>query len=160
MTEEKKSGIKKKILLAEGLLAAVFVAYMIYGIASKNYSQRIFQVLAVLLVASCVILNDFVEPRLTDVLKDMDSFRREAYKNYVVADIVSMAGVLIFALTFAEESSTMAFIGIFAYFLGSQKKRSYKGAYLGEVTAKDVEAAKEAVIDGEAREVTEAQSEE
>lgn len=160
MTEEKKSAIRKRIALAELLLAAVLLGYLVYGLVTKNSDQTVFRVMAVILVAVCVVLNDLVEPYLTEVFVNMDSFRKNAYRNYVLCDVASMAGILVFALTFSEEGSMIPFIGLLIYFVGNKQKQNCRGAYLGEVTKDDVEAAKAAVCDVEAKEITEEESEE
>ncbi|MBQ8856700.1 MAG: hypothetical protein IJ024_01000 [Lachnospiraceae bacterium] len=153
MTEEKKSQIRKTISVIEVVLAAVMVGYLIYGIATKNLNTTLNNIIAIVVVVTCVVLNDLVEPYLTEVFVNMDDFRREAYGKYVLWDVASMAGLLVFVLNFAAESSMTAYIGLALYFIGSKQKRSYQGAYLGDVTKEDVEAAKAAVVDSEAVEV-------
>lgn len=154
MTEEKKSAIRKRIALAEVLLAAVLLAYLIYGLITKNSNSTVFHVLAIILVVFCVICSDFLEPYLTKTFEEMDDFRKSAYKNYVFWDVISMGGILLFALTFTEGANMVTYLGIAAYFVGANRKRTYRGAYLGEVTKEDVETAKKSVIDGEAKEIT------
>ncbi len=157
MTEEKKSQIRKNITAVELVLAAVLVVYVIYGIAAKNSNQMIFNVIAIFVVAAYVALNDFVEPYLTEVFVNMDEFRKEAYKKYLLWDVASMAGLLFFVLNFAEEGSMLLYLGLALYFIGSKQKRPYQAAYLGDVTKEDVEAAKAAVVDSETIEVEDVQ---
>lgn len=159
MTEEKKSAIRKKIALAEVLFAAVLLVYLIYGFATKTSNSTIFRVLASILVLGCLVLNDVVEPYLTKVFEEMDDFRKNAYHSYLFWDVISAVGLLVFALTFSAEFDMTVYIGLAAYFVGSKKKREYRGAYLGEVTAEDVEAAKQSIIEGEAKELTEEEAE-
>ena len=150
MTEEKKSQVRKRITFIELILAAVLVVYLIYGIATKNSNPLIFNGLAIFVVVAYVILNDFVEPYLTEVFVKMDEFRKEAYKKYLLWDVASMAGLLFFVLNFSQEGSMMLYIGLVLYFIGSKQKGPYRSAYLGDVTKEDVEAAKAAVVDAEA----------
>ena len=147
MTEEKKSQIRKRITLIEIALAAVLLIYLIYGIATKNSNPMIFSALAIIVVVSYVVLNDLVEPYLTEVFLNMDDFRKDAYKKYVMWDVASMAGLLFFVLNFSEEGNMMVYIGLALYFIGSKQKRTYQGAYLGDVTKEDVEAAKAAAAE-------------
>lgn len=142
MTEEKKSQIRKRITFLEILLAAVLLLYLVYGMVTKNSSQMIFNVLAVLVITVYVILNDFAEPYFTGVFTTMNEFGKEAYKKYLLWDIASMAGLLFFVLTFTEEGSIMTYLGLVVYFIGTKQKRPYQSAYLGDVTEEDVEAAK------------------
>ena len=144
MTEQKKSQIRKTVSVIEVVLAAVMIGYLVYGIATKNLNTTISNVLAIAVVVTCVVLNDFVEPYLTEVFVNMDDFKKEAYKKYVLWDVASMAGVLFFVLNFAQEGSMMGYVGIALYFVGSKQKRPYQAAYLGNVSKEDVEAAKEA----------------
>ncbi len=161
MTKEKKAQIRKTITIIEVVLLAVMVGYLVYGLITKNNNPTIFNILAVTVVVGYLVLNDIVEPYLTEVFKDMDSFRKDAYKKYVLWDVVSMAGLVYFVLNFTQEGNMLIYAGVLAYFLGSKKKRTYQGAYLGTVTKDDVEAAKVAaetdVIDVEAVEVEEVQ---
>lgn len=155
MTEEKKSQIRKKIAIIEVALAALLVIYLIYGIAANNNNQLIFNCLAVVVVIGYVVLNDFVEPYLTEVFVNMDDFRKTAYKKYILWDVASMAGLLAFVLNFTQEGNVLTYAGIFLYFIGSKQKRTYQSAYLGDVTKEDVEAAK-AAAEVEAEKVQEA----
>ena len=155
MTEEKKSQIRKTITIVELILAAILVVYLVYGIATKNSNELIFNVLAIFVVVAYVILNDLVEPYLTEVFVNMDAFRKDAYKKYLMWDVASMAGLLFFVLNFSQEGSMMLYIGLVLYFIGSKQKRPYQSAYLGDVTKEDVEAAKAAVVDVEAEDVQE-----
>ena len=144
MTEQKKSQIRKTVSVIEVVLATVMIGYLIYGIATKNLNTTLNNVIAIVVVVTCVVLNDFVEPYLTEVFVNMDEFRKEAYKKYVLWDIASMAGLLFFVLSFAEEGSMMVYLGLALYFVGSKQKRPYQSAYLGDISKEDVEAAKEA----------------
>ena len=155
MTEEKKSQIRKTITMVELILAAILVVYLVYGIATKNSNELIFNALAIFVVVAYVILNDLVEPYLTEVFLNMDDFRKDAYKKYLMWDVASMAGLLFFVLNFSQEGSMMLYIGLVLYFIGSKQKRPYQSAYLGDVTKEDVEAAKAAVVDVEAEDVQE-----
>ena len=155
MTEEKKSQIRKTITMVELVLAAILVVYLVYGIATKNSNELIFNALAIFVVVAYVILNDLVEPYLTEVFVNMDDFRKDAYKKYLMWDVASMAGLLFFVLNFSQEGSMMLYIGLVLYFIGSKQKRPYQSAYLGDVTKEDVEAAKAAVVDVEAEDVQE-----
>lgn len=155
MTEEKKSQIRKTITVVELILAAILVAYLVYGIATKNSNEMIFNALAIFVVVTYVVLNDLVEPYLTEVFVNMDDFRKDAYKKYLMWDVASMAGLLFFVLNFSQEGSMMLYIGLVLYFIGSKQKRPYQSAYLGDVTKEDVEAAKAAVVDVEAEDVQE-----
>ena len=155
MTEEKKSQIRKTITIVELILAAILVVYLVYGIATKNSNELIFNVLAIFVVVAYVILNDLVEPYLTEVFVNMDDFRKDAYKKYLMWDVASMAGLLFFVLNFSQEGSMMLYIGLVLYFIGSKQKRPYQSAYLGDVTKEDVEAAKAAVVDVVAEDVQE-----
>ena len=155
MTEEKKSQIRKTITIVELILAAILVVYLVYGIATKNSNEMIFNVLAIFVVVAYVILNDLVEPYLTEVFVNMDDFRKDAYKKYLMWDVASMAGLLFFVLNFLQEGSMMLYIGLVLYFIGSKQKRPYQSAYLGDVTKEDVEAAKAAVVDVETEDVQE-----
>lgn len=155
MTEEKKSQIRKTITMVELILAAILVVYLVYGIATKNSNELIFNALALFVVVAYVVLNDLVEPYLTEVFLNMDDFRKDAYKKYLMWDVASMAGLLFFVLNFSQEGSMMLYIGLVLYFIGSKQKRPYQSAYLGDVTKEDVEAAKAAVVDVEAEDVQE-----
>ena len=155
MTEEKKSQIRKTITMVELILAAILVVYLVYGIATKNSNELIFNALAIFVVVAYVILNDLVEPYLTEVFVNMDDFRKDAYKKYLMWDVASMAGLLFFVLNISQEGSMMLYIGLVLYFIGSKQKRPYQSAYLGDVTKEDVEAAKAAVVDVEAEDVQE-----
>ena len=155
MTEEKKSQIRKTITMVELILAAILVVYLVYGIVTKNSNELIFNALAIFVVVAYVILNDLVEPYLTEVFVNMDDFRKDAYKKYLMWDVASMAGLLFFVLNFSQEGSMMLYIGLVLYFIGSKQKRPYQSAYLGDVTKEDVEAAKAAVVDVEAEDVQE-----
>ena len=155
MTEEKKSQIRKTITIVELILAAILVVYLVYGIATKNSNEMIFNALAIFVVVTYVVLNDLVEPYLTEVFVNMDDFRKDAYKKYLMWDVASMAGLLFFVLNFSQEGSMMLYIGLVLYFIGSKQKRPYQSAYLGDVTKEDVEAAKAAVVDVEAEDVQE-----
>ena len=155
MTEEKKSQIRKTITIVELILAAILVVYLVYGIATKNSNELIFNALAIFVVVAYVILNDLVEPYLTEVFVNMDDFRKDDYKKYLMWDVASMAGLLFFVLNFSQEGSMMLYIGLVLYFIGSKQKRPYQSAYLGDVTKEDVEAAKAAVVDVEAEDVQE-----
>ena len=108
MTEQKKSQIRKTVSVIEVVLAAVMIGYLVYGIATKNLNTTISNVLAIAVVVTCVVLNDFVEPYLTEVFVNMDDFKKEAYKKYVLWDVASMAGLLFFVLNFAQEGSMIA----------------------------------------------------
>ena len=144
MTEEKKSQIRKYITWAELALVLILVIYLIYGLVTKNSNQLIFNIMAIVLVRGCVILNDIVEPYLTECFANMDQFRMEAYKKYVLWDVASMAGLLFFVLNFTENSTIFIYGGLMLFFVGSRQKRPYRSAYLGVVTKEDVEAAKQA----------------
>lgn len=157
MTEEKKTQIRKRITAIEIALAVALVLYVVYGIVTKSSNPVIFNALAILVVVSYVALNDFVEPYFTEVFKDMDEFRKEAYKKYLMWDVASMAGLLFFVLNFSQEGNMGTYIGIALYFIGSKQKRPYQSAYLGRVTKADVEAAKAAVVDAEAIEIEDAE---
>jgi len=149
MTEEKKAQIRKRVTAAEIALAAVLVLYVVYGIVTKSSNIVIFNALAIFVVVTYVVLNDLVEPYLTEVFVNMDDFRKDAYKKYLMWDVASMAGLLFFVLNFSQEGNMMIYVGLALYFVGSKQKRPYHGAYLGRVTKEDVEAAKAAVVDAE-----------
>ena len=150
MTEEKKAKIRKGILAAEILLAAVLLGYIVFGLVTKNPNQKVFNILAVILVVGFVVLNDFLEPYLTKAFEEMDSYRMEAYKKYLLWDIAAMAGLLIFVFNISNtDDSTLFIVGIALYFIGTKQKRTYQSVYLGEVTKDDVEAAKAAGVDAE-----------
>ena len=72
MTEEKKSQIRKKIAIIEVGLAAILLAYLVYGLVTKNSNQLIYNGLAIFVVLAAVILNDFVEPYLLKLFENMD----------------------------------------------------------------------------------------
>lgn len=153
MTEEKKGQIKRGIAAVEIVLAAILLIYLIYGIATKNSNQMIFNILATILVVVALILNDIVEPYLTKTFEEMDEFRKEAYKKYALWDAASWAGLLIFVLTFGSEDSTFMIVGVGIYVIANRQKREHRAAYMGEVTKADVEAAKAAAADAEAVEL-------
>ena len=156
MSEEKKSQIRKRVTAVEIALAAALVIYVIYGIVTKSSNNTIFNALSIFIVAAYVVLNDFVEPYLTEVFVNMNDFRKDSYKKYLMWDVASMAGLLLFVLNFSQDGSMMLYIGLAMYFVGSKQKRPYMSAYLGDVTEEDVEAAKAAVSDEEkSQEVTE-----
>ena len=149
MSEEKKSQIRKRVTAVEIALAAALVIYVIYGIVTKSSNNTIFNALAIFVVVAYVVLNDLVEPYLTEVFVNMNDFRKDAYKKYLMWDVASMAGLLFFVLNFSQDGSLMLYIGLVLYFVGSKQKRPYMSAYLGDVTEEDVEAAKAAVTDAE-----------
>ena len=155
MSEEKKSQIRKRVTAVEIALAAALVIYVIYGIVTKSSNNTIFNALAIFVVVAYVVLNDLVEPYLTEVFVNMNDFRKDAYKKYLMWDVASMAGLLFFVLNFSQDGSLMLYIGLVLYFVGSKQKRPYMSAYLGDVTEEDVEAAKAAVAEEESQEVTE-----
>lgn len=155
MSEEKKSQIRKRVTAVEIALAAALVIYVIYGIVTKSSNNMVFNALAIFVVAAYVVLNDFVEPYLTEVFANMNDFRKDSYKKYLMWDVASMAGLLFFVLNFSQDGSLMLYIGLVLYFVGSKQKRPYMSAYLGDVTEEDVEAAKAAVAEEESQEVTE-----
>ena len=155
MSEEKKSQIRKRVTAVEIALAAALVIYVIYGIVTKSSNNMIFNALAIFVVVAYVVLNDFVEPYLTEVFANMNDFRKDSYKKYLMWDVASMAGLLFFVLNFSQDGSLMLYIGLVLYFVGSKQKRPYMSAYLGDVTEEDVEAAKAAVAEEESQEVTE-----
>ena len=161
MTEEKKAQIRKKITIAEFALMAVMIGYLVYGLATKNSNPTVFSIIAIAVVIGYLILSDVVEPYLTEVFKDMNDFRKDAYKKYVLWDVVSMAGLVYFVLNFTDDGNMLIYAGLLAYLMGSKKKRTYQGAYKGDVTQEDVEAAKAAadaeVIDVEAVEIEDIQ---
>ena len=150
MTEEKKAKIKKIITIAEIVLLGILVAYLAYGIITKTANDSLFTVIAIGVVSGYLILNDFLEPYLTKTFDEMDSFRKDAYKKYVLWDVASMVGVLMFVLNFSNNGSVVTYAGIALYFIGSKQKNTYRPAFLGKVTKEDVEAAKRAVADVEA----------
>lgn len=158
MTEEKKSQIRKKITAVEIVFAALLFIYLIYGIVTKNTNMTLFNGLAIFVVVAYVVLNDFVEPYLTEVFLNMDEFRKEAYKKYMLWDVASMAGLLFFVLNFTEEGNMMIYIGLVLYFIGSKQKNVYRSAYQGDVTKEDVEAAKAAAVDAEAVKIEDAEA--
>ena len=142
MTEEKKSQIRKTIALIEVGLAATLLGYLVYGLVTKNSNQLIYNGLAIFVVSAAVILNDFVEPYLLKIFENMDDYRKAAYRNYLLWDIASMAGVLFFVLNFSETGNMMVYAGLFVYFIGTKQKRTYQSVFLGDVTKEDVDAAK------------------
>lgn len=145
MTEEKKAQIRKSIALIEIGLAAVLVAYLIYGIVTKNSNPLFYNGLAIVVVTATVILNDFVEPYLLKLFENMGEYRKSAYKSYLLWDIASMAGLLFFVLNFSEAGNMMVYAGLFVYFIGTKQKRTYQSVFFGNVTKEDVEAAKASV---------------
>ena len=155
MSETKKKQIRKGIAAVEIALAAVLVIYLIYGVVTKNSNQLIFNILATILVAAAVVLNDIVEPYLTKVFEEMDEFRKEAYKKYVLWDAASWAGLLLFLFTFGSDDSSFMIVSVLIYVVATKQKRAYKDVAFGEVTKADVEAAKAAVADAEVVEVEE-----
>ena len=164
MTETKKKQIRNRITAVEAVLAMVLLGYLVYGIVTKNSNQLIFNILAVILVVSSVVLNDVVEPHLTKVFERMDELRKEAYKKYVLWDAASWAGLLLFLFTFGSDDSSFMIVSVLIYVVATRQKREYKEVAFGEVTkadveaakTADVEAAKTAVVDTEAVEVEEA----
>ena len=142
MTEEKKSQIRKTIAIIEVGLAAILLAYLVYGLVTKNSNQLIYNGLAIFVVSVAVILNDFVEPYLLKIFENMDDYRKAAYRSYLLWDIASMAGVLFFVLNFSETGNMMVYAGLFVYFIGTKQKRTYQSVFLGDVTKEDVDAAK------------------
>ena len=142
MTEEKKSQIRKTIAIIEVGLAAILLAYLVYGLVTKNSNQLIYNGLAIFVVSAAVILNDFVEPYLLKLFENMDDYRKSAYKSYLLWDIASMAGILFFVLNFSETGNMMVYAGLFVYFIGTKQKRTYQSVFFGDVTKEDVDAAK------------------
>jgi hypothetical protein len=59
MTEEKKTQVRKVITIIEIVLMAVLIAYLAYGIITKNSDQPLFNALAIFVIAAYLILNDF-----------------------------------------------------------------------------------------------------
>ena len=161
MTEEKKLQIRKRILIAEALLALLMVIYLVYVVVTKNSNSTVFHVLAGVILFAVLALNDFVEPYLTKTFQEMDEFRKTAYKKYVLCDAVSYLGLLLFIMTFGGDDSTWMFVSICMFVVGTRKKNEFHKVYLGEVTEKDVKAAKEAVAEAETiEEVVETEVEE
>ena len=144
MTEEKKTQIRKRILIAEALLALLMVIYLVYVVVTKNSNSTLFHVLTGVILFAVLILNDVAEPYLTKAFEEMDDFRRNAYKKYVLCDAVSYLGLFIFIMTFGWEDNTYMFVSICMFVIGSRKKNEFRGAFLGKVTKEDVEAAKRA----------------
>ena len=144
MTEEKKTQIRKRILIAEALLALLMVIYLVYVVVTKNSNSTLFHVLTGVILFAVLILNDVAEPYLTKAFEEMDDFRRNAYKKYVLCDAVSYLGLFIFIMTFGGEDNTYMFVSICMFVIGSRKKNEFRGAFLGKVTKEDVEAAKRA----------------
>lgn len=142
MTEEKKSQIRKKVSIVEIAMAAILIGYLVYGIAVKNTNTTVFNILAVVIMIGFVVLNDFVEPYLTKTFENMDKFRKDAYKSYLMWDLASKAGLLFFVLTFTVSGSIMIYLGLVLYFIGTKQKRSFQSAFWGDVTKEEVEAAK------------------
>ena len=142
MTEEKKFQIRKKIAIIEVGLAAILLAYLVYGLVTKNSNQLIYNGLAIFVVSAAVILNDFVEPYLLKLFENMDDYRKSAYKSYLLWDVASMAGILFFVLNFSETGNMMVYAGLFVYFIGTKQKRTYQSVFFGDVTKEDVDAAK------------------
>ena len=68
MTKEKKAQIRKTITIIEVALMVILLAYLAYGIITKNPDQPMFNALAIFVIAAYLILNDFVDPYLTKVL--------------------------------------------------------------------------------------------
>ena len=159
MSETKKKQIRNRITAVEAVLATVLLGYLVYGIVTKNSNQLIFNILAVILVVSSVVLNDIVEPHLTKVLEGMDELRKEAYKKYVLWDAASWAGLLLFLFTFGSDDSSFMIVSVLIYVVATKQKRAYKDVAFGEVTKADVEAAKAAAADAEAVEVEEVSEE-
>ena len=157
MTEEKKEQIKKRILIIESVLALLMVIYLVYVVVTKTSNSILFSVLSGVILFTVLILNDIVEPYLTKVFDEMNDFRKEAYKKYVLCDAISYLGLLIFIITFGSDDSTFMFVSICMFVIGARKKNEYRGAFLGKITREDVEAAKEAAeaeaIEAEAIEV-------
>lgn len=149
MTEEKKSKIRKTVATIQIAMTVVLIGYLIYTLATKHTNTMIFNILAVVLITASVILNDFIEPYLTEAFVQMDEFRKSAYRSYLFWDIASMAGILFFVLKFTESANMLIYLGLVVYFIGTKQKRSYQAAFLGNVTKEDVEAAKAAVVDAE-----------
>lgn len=142
MTEEKKSQIRKRIAIIEVGLASILLAYLVYGLVTKNSNQLIYNGLAIFVVSAVVILNDFVEPYLLKLFENMDDYRKSAYKSYLLWDVASMAGILFFVLNFSETGNMMVYAGLFVYFIGTKQKRTYQSVFFGDVTKEDVDAAK------------------
>ena len=142
MTEEKKSQIRKRIAIIEVGLAAILLAYLVYGLVTKNSNQLIYNGLAIFVVSAVVILNDFAEPYLLKLFENMDDYRKSAYKSYLLWDVASMAGILFFVLNFSETGNMMVYAGLFVYFIGTKQKRTYQSVFFGDVTKEDVDAAK------------------
>ena len=155
MSEEKKLQIKKKIWIVEACFASLMVIYLIYMGVTKNSNETVFHILAGVILAAVLILNDIVDPYLTKVFDELDEFRKNAYKKYVICDAVSYAGLLLFIITFGSTDSTYMFVSICMFVVGSRKKKEFRALYMGEVTKEDINAAKEAVAEVEAVEVTE-----
>ena len=150
MTEEKKLQIRKRIFIAEALLALLMVAYLVYVVVTKNSNSTVFHVLAGVILFAVLILNDIVEPYCTKAFEEMDDFRKNAYKKYVLCDAVSYLGLLIFIMTFGGDDNTWMFVSVCMFVIGARKKNEFRGAFLGEITKEDVEAAKKAVAEVEA----------
>ena len=70
-------------------------------------------------------------------------------------DAACWAGLLIFVFTFGSEDSSFMIISVVLYVIATRQKREYKAVAFGEITKKDVEFAKAAVVDAEAVEVEE-----
>ena len=155
MTEEKKLQIRKRIFIAEALLALLMVAYLVYVVVTKNSNSTVFHVLAGVILFAVLILNDIVEPYCTKAFEEMDDFRKNAYKKYVLCDAVSYLGLLIFIMTFGGDDNTWMFVSVCMFVIGARKKNEFRGAFLGEITKEDVEAAKKAVAEVEATVETE-----
>ena len=103
MTEEKKEQIRKRILIAESVLALLMVVYLVYIVVTKNSNSTLFHVLAGVILFAVLILNDVVEPYLTKTFEEMNEFRKNAYKKYVLCDAVSYLGLLLFIMTFGGD---------------------------------------------------------
>ena len=160
MTEEKKAQIRKRILIAEVVLALLMVAYLVYVVVAKNSNSTVFHILTGVILASVLLLNDIVEPYLTKTLEELDEFRKAAYKKYVICDAAAYLGLLIFIMTFGNDDSTFMFVSVCMFVVGTRKKNEFRKVYMGEITKEDVQAAKEAVAEVEAieTEVVEAEA--
>ena len=155
MTEEKKAQIRRRIWITELVLASLMIIYLVYVIATKQSNSMLFNIIAAVILLSVFLLNDVVEPYLTQTLQELNDFRKKAYRLYVLCDGISYAGLLLFIMTFGTDENTAMFISICMYVVGSRKKKEHRAVYMGEVTEEDVAAAKEAVAESETVEVTE-----
>lgn len=142
MTEEKKSKIRKTIQGIEIGLAVILLLYVLIGNAIGNVNAKLFYIVAVGLVLLMLLFNDVVEPQMTHVFENMDSYRKTAFLKYVLWDVASWAGLLYFALKFGEEGNVLVYAGIILYAVACRQKRLYEPVYRGLVTKEDVEAAK------------------